>query len=130
MRAKLYIATRSCGLNTSCATVAPEPFRNSKIRRVRPIRCQQRPALSGFKHPERVHSDGDEGVESSEWKTGIRLIEVRWSDGMLTVQDLAGIVPRLTVLAYPLGTVFRINGDQLRQIEQLWIQRRRLAGAA
>jgi hypothetical protein len=90
----------------------------------------EEPALSGFARPERVHSNGDEGAESSDWKTGIRLTEVRWNEGMLTAEDLADIVPTLTVLVYAAGTVFRINAGQLRQIERLWIRRRRLAGAA
>jgi len=86
------------------------------------------PALSGFAHPERVHSDGDEGAESSPWKTEIALTDVRWNAGMLTVRDLADIVPTLTVLVYALGTVFRINADQFRQIERRWARPRQRDG--
>ena len=78
------------------------------------------PALSGFEHPERVHAEGDEGAESSDWKTGVCLTDVRWIDRMLTADALKAIVPRLQILVNAHGTVFVVDAHQSEAIEKLW----------
>lgn len=73
-----------------------------------------------FARPERL--DVGEEAASSEWKTGISIVEVRLrtQTRMLTAEELERISPRLNVLRNPRSTVFRVDAVQHRQIEAMW----------
>jgi hypothetical protein len=75
-----------------------------------------------FRFCERLNTFGDKLAPSSDWKTGIRLEEVRLTEaeGMLTADILEGVVK-----APPSGTVFPILDEKSSQIERLWYSRRR-----
>ena len=82
---------------------------------------------SKFLHPERVDAPGwSERDASSEWKTGISFENVRLapSTGMLSAEELAKIVPGLGILKNPRGTVFRVDEEQSRLIDDLWESKR------
>jgi hypothetical protein len=81
-------------------------------------------SLGLFDRPERLVSQGDEHAASSEWKTGISILEVRWrpESGMLTHEMLEDIVPRIARGAQ--GTVFSLDDDHNLRIEKLWVDRK------
>jgi hypothetical protein len=71
-----------------------------------------------FAKPRRLRSPGDEHAASSEWKTGIRLSEVRWDRGILAAQ-LNDIDPRLAKGVRG-ETAFLLGDTQWLRIEALW----------
>lgn len=80
-----------------------------------------------FSQPTRLDAPNwSEDRASSEWKTGISIAEVRLKreTGMLTAEMLEGVMPRLNVLKNPRQTVYRVNAEQLGQIESLWEKHR------
>jgi hypothetical protein len=78
--------------------------------------------FSRFARRDRVHVNGDEGAESSDWKTEILLEQVRWNRaaGMLTADLLRIVIPELTVLNSPRNTVYRVPAEHGSLIEELW----------
>ena len=83
---------------------------------------------SKFVRAERLNAPGwSERDASSEWKTGILLqdIRLRPESGMLLADELASIVPGLSILRNPRGTVFRVDDEQTRSIDGLWKARQR-----
>ena len=80
--------------------------------------------LSQFKHPHRV-GIGEEAA-SSTWKTGISISGVRLTveEGMLTAKMLEFARPDLHILRMPQGTVYRLDAEQCRKIEELWVSAR------
>ncbi len=76
--------------------------------------------VSQFKHPHRV-GIGEEAA-SSTWKTGISISEVRLrpQTGMLTAEMLESTCPNLHILRMPQGTVYRLDAEQCKKIEELW----------
>jgi hypothetical protein len=71
-----------------------------------------------FKVPGQLRSPGDEHALSSEWKTGIRLSEVRWDRGILAA-ELNDIDPRLA-RGVQGETAFLLEDTNWRRVEALW----------
>jgi hypothetical protein len=74
-----------------------------------------------FAMPQRLRSPGDADAASSEWKTGIRLSEVRWDGGILAAQ-LNDIDPRLARGVWG-ETALLLEDAQMQRIEALWAKR-------
>jgi hypothetical protein len=81
---------------------------------------------NAVEHPEALGDDLWVANEAnpSEFKTGIRLIEIRLStdEGMVARTTAADdpVLAASTIITVPNGTVFRLSGNELAALEQLW----------
>jgi len=75
---------------------------------------------SEFAFPQRLKSPGDEHAASSDWKTGIKLLGVRWERGIpAATATVRNIDPRLAIGEQG-RTAFLLTDEQWRRIEAIW----------
>ena len=106
----LIVRTKSTGLFGPRAIIA--------VGTVGETPKKYRPGIENeFLFPGQMKSPGDEHAASSDWKTGIRLAEVRWEHG-IPAEKLRDIDDRLA--RGQQGTAFLITDAQWARIEAMW----------
>ena len=108
----LIVRTQSTGRFGLRAIVAVGTVEESP-RRYRPGENDHEFAL-----PRRLQSPGDDHAASSDWKTGIRLSEVRWERGIGA--DRLGDIDRRIARGEQGTTAFLVSDEAWRRIIAIW----------
>lgn len=87
----------------------------------------EKPVLGAkVKHPEALGADlwSVDRLDPNEVKTGIRLEDIRLTteEGMLSRESVKAhsIMVQSTIIRMPIGTVFRLNSEEVAALENMW----------